>query len=120
MDLKKGNLIFLKNPLADLLYVVKEMNGEKVIARKLDAPSKEWEELPTSEIVKLAEEQERLLPSSLLMVVDEQRRIVFAPPKKSGKKKSLDQLMKGLSKDTVEEILGVLSEAEVGEEKEVE
>jgi len=114
-ELKKGCLIFLKTPLADLLYVVKEVSGEEVTARKLDAPPKEWEKIPLSECIKLADEQEKLLPSLLIQVVADQRQIVFAPPKK--KKKSLDALLKGLGKETLEEMFEVLSEAGLGEEE---
>jgi len=115
-EIKKGNLIFLKTPLADLLYVVREVAGETVTAKKLDAPPKQWEKLPISECIKLADEQEKLLPSLLIQVVSEQRQIVFAPPKK--KKKSLDALLKGLGKGTLEEMFEVLSEAGLAEGKE--
>lgn len=115
-DLKKGNLIFLKTPLADLLYMVREVDGEIIIAKKLDAPPKQWEKLPLSDVMKLADEQERLLPSLLIQVVNEQRQIVFATPKK--KKKSLDVLLKGLDKQTLEEMFEVLSEAGLAEGKE--
>lgn len=114
-ELKKGNLIFLKTPLADLLYVVKEVNGEIIIAKKLDSPPKQWEKLPVSECVKLADEQEKLLPALLIQVVADQRQIVFAQPKK--KKKSLDALLKGLGKETLEEMFEVLSEAGLAEKE---
>ena len=115
-DFKKGNLIFLKTPLADLLYVVREVDGETVTAKKLDAPPKQWEKLPISECIKLAEEQEKLLPSLLIRVINEQRQITFAPPKKK-KKKSLDALLKGLGKGTLEEMFEVLSEAGLDKEE---
>ncbi len=109
-ELRKGNLIFLKTPLADLLYVVREVVGETVTAKKLDAPPKQWEKLSLSDCIKLADEQEKLLPSLLIQVISEQRQITFAPPKKK-KRKSLDALLKGLGKSTLEEMFEVLSEA---------
>lgn len=115
-ELKKGCLIFLITPLADLLYVVKEVGEKEVIAKKLDAPPKQWEKLPLSDCVKLADEQEKLLPSLLIQVVNEQRQIVFAQPKR--KKKSLDALLKGRSKETLEEMFNILSEAGLAEGKE--
>lgn len=117
-EFKKGNLICLITPMADLLYVVKEVGREFIIAKKLDSPPKQWEKIPISNCLKLAEEQEKLLPSLLIQVVADQRQIVFSQPKK--KKKSLDNLLKGLGKETLEEMFGVLSEAGLAEEKEEE
>lgn len=115
-ELKKGNLIFLKTPLADLLYVVKEVNGEIVVAKKLDAPPKQWEKLPSSECIKLVDEQEKLLPNLLIVAVNEQRQIVFSQSKK--KKRSLDSLLKGLNKQTLEEMFEILSDAGLTQEGE--
>ena len=118
MDLRKGNLIFLKTPLADLIYVVRECEGEVVVAKKMDSPPNTWERLPSCECVRLAEEQEKLLPAFLLQVIQEQRQIVFAPPKKPGlkKKKSMESILKGLEKETLEEIFNLLSDEGVTEE----
>jgi hypothetical protein len=117
-EFKKGNLICLITPLADLLYLVKEVEGDLLIAKKLDSPPKQWEKIPISNCLKLAEEQEKLLPSLMIQVIADQRQIVFAQPKK--KKKSLDALLKGLGKGTLEEMFGVLSEAGLAEEREDE
>lgn len=115
-ELRKGNLIFLKTPLADLIYVVRDVEDEMVVAKKLDSPPKQYEKLPLCECIKLAEEQEKLLPSLLIQAVAEQRQIVFSPPRKKGKKKSLDALLKGLGKETLEEMFGVLSDVGMIEE----
>jgi len=115
--LKKGNLIFLKSTLVDLFYIVKGMEGEGiVIARKIDSPPSQWEKLSLDKVVKLAEEQEKLLPPDVATAIEEQRKVVFAPPKSGGKKKkSLDRMMKGLPKEGIEEILAVLAAAGVEE-----
>jgi len=115
-DLKKGSLIFLITPLADLIYVVESVNGEDIIAKKLDSPPKKWEKIPCSACVKLADEQEKLLPSLLIQAVAEQRQIIFTPPKK--KKKSLETILKGLAPSIREEMFGILQEAGITEEKE--
>ena len=115
---KKGNLIFLKSTLMDLFYIVKGMEGEKVVvARKIDAPSTQWERLEIDKVVKVAEEQEKILPSDVMGAIEEQRKVVFTPTKSGGKKKqSLEKMMKALPKEGIEEILAVL--AAVGEEEE--
>jgi len=116
--LKKGNLIFLKSTLMDLFYIIGEgERDKKVKARKIDAPPSQWEYLDVEKVVKLAEEQEKILPSDVASAIEEQRKVVFAPPKGGGRKKrSLDRMMKGLPKEGIEEILAVL--AAIGEEKE--
>jgi len=117
-ELKKGNLIFLKTHLIDLFYIVKGMEGEEtVIARKIDAPPSQWESLSLDKVVKLAEEQEKLLPQDVMGAIEEQRKVVFAPPK-SKKKQSMEKMMKGLPKEGIEEILAVLAEVGIEEEKE--
>ena len=119
-ELKKGSLIFLKTPLIDLIYVVKEVKGEEVTAKKMDSPPEQWEKLPLSQVVKLADEQELILPQDVQEAILEQRKVVFAPPKGGGgkKKRSLDKMLKGLSKETEEEILKVLTLAGIKEEEE--
>ena len=117
-EFKKGNLIFLKTHLVDLFYIVKGMEGEFVVARKIDAPPSQWDKLPIEKVVKLAEEQEKLLPGDVALAIEEQRKIVFTPPKGGSKKKrSLDKIMKGLPKEGIEEILAVLAEAGIEEEE---
>lgn len=114
--LKKGNLIFLKSTLVDLFYIVKGVEGEMVVVRKIDAPPSQWEKLPLDKVVKLAEEQEKLLPTDVATAIEEQRKVVFAPPKGGGKKKkSLDKMMKGLPREGIEEILAVLAAAAIEE-----
>ena len=114
MELRKGNLCFLSTVAVDLFYVVVEVRGEVVRATKLDAPRGEVEELPLSKIVKLAEEQEKLLPSNLMEAIDRQRMVVFTPQSKTKKKKkiSLKKLFEGLPKTAIEEILQTLDEIE--------
>lgn len=115
-DLKKGSLIFLITPLADLIYVVESANGEKIKAKKLDSPPGKWEEIPRSACVKLADEQEKLLPSLLIQAVAEQRQIIFTPPRK--KKKSLETILKGLDPSIREEMFGILQGAGITEGEE--
>lgn len=117
-ELKKGSLIFLKSTLVDLFYIVKRVEGEEVVARKLDAPPNNWERLPLDRVVRLAEEQERILPYNLSMAIEEQRKVVFAPPKTKKKKESLDRMMKRLPKEGIEEILAVLAAAGVEDDEE--
>ena len=114
MELRKGNLCFLSTVAVDLFYVVVEVRGEVVRATKLDAPRGEVEELPLSKVVKLAEEQEKLLPSNLMEAIDRQRMVVFTPQSKTKKKKkiSLKKLFEGLPKTAIEEILQTLDEIE--------
>lgn len=116
-QLKKGNLIFLKSTLVDLFYIVKGMEGEMVIARKIDAPPSQWEKLSLDKVVKVAEEQEKILPVDIATAIEQQRKVVFAPSKSGKKKKSLDKIMKGLPKEGIEEILAVLAAAGVEEEE---
>jgi len=114
VELRKGNLCFLSTVAVDLFYVVVEVRGEVVRATKLDAPRGEVEELPLSKVVKLAEEQEKLLPSNLMEAIDRQRMVVFTPQSKTKKKKkiSLKKLFEGLPKTAIEEILQTLDEIE--------
>lgn len=113
--LKKGNLIFLQSTLVDLFYIIGGMEGESVIARKIDAPPSQWEKLSIDKVVKIAENQEKLLPSDVATAIRQQREIVFPAVKGERKKKdSLSQMMKGLPQEVIEEILAVL--AAIGEE----
>lgn len=116
-EFKKGNLIFLSTHLIDLFYIVKGMEGKTtVIARKIDAPTNQWEKLPIEKVTKLAEEQEKLLPTNITTAIEEQRKIVFAPPKAGSKRKrSLEKMMKSLPKEGIEEILAVLAEVGIEE-----
>jgi hypothetical protein len=116
-ELKKGSLIFLRSILVDLFYIVRSANETEVVARKLDAPPTQWESLPLDKVVKLADEQEKLLPSAFLEAIQEQRKVVFAPPKQ-GKKKpiSLEKMFKRLPKEGIEEILSLLAQTGVEEE----
>jgi len=116
-DLRKGNLIFLKTHLVDLIYVVKEIKEDRVIAKKLDAPPELWEALPLDKVVRLAEEQEKLLPSDIGKAIEEQRLVVFTPPRQSKKKRSLDKMMKSLPKEAIEEILDALAQAGITEKE---
>jgi hypothetical protein len=115
--LRKGNLIFLKTHLVDLIYVVKEIKEDRVIAKKLDAPPELWEALPLDKVVRLAEEQEKLLPSDIGKAIEEQRLVVFTPPRQSKKKRSLDKMMKSLPKEAIEEILDALAQAGITEKE---
>jgi hypothetical protein len=117
MELKKGNLIFKKSLLVDLIYVVESQQGERVTARKIDAPHTQKEALLLSDVVKLADEQERLLPLNVAEAIEKQREVVFAPPK-MGKKKGvasdrmLKKMLKELPKEGIEEILNLLGKVE--------
>jgi hypothetical protein len=104
---KKGNLIFLTTALVDLIYVVKEQVDQMVVARRLDARREELDSLPLSSVVKLADEQERLLPPDLITAIDKQREFVLTPPRKKGEKKKAG--FKGLSRKSMDEILTILA-----------
>ena len=116
MELRKSNLIFLTTTLADLLYIVKEIEGEKVVAKKLDSPPGQWEELPLSKVTKLAEEQELLLPQDFREAIEKQREVTFTPPRQGRAKRPTKKLFDGIPDKAIEEILAVLSHA--GEEGE--
>jgi hypothetical protein len=118
-QLRKGNLCFLTTSLVDLIYIVQNGEGEEVRVRKMDAPpSQKVETLSPSLLIKLADEQEKLLPPSMQEAIEKQRRVVFTPVKKGKKKLSLDKLMKGLNQQTLEDIFQGLAEIGVTEKGE--
>lgn len=107
--LKRGDLIFLKSHFADLFFIVRDVKGEMVIAKKMDAPPLLYEEIPIERVVKIADEQEKLFPEDLIAAIEDQRRVVFSPPKKKKKKQNLDKMMRNLPKEGIEEILNALA-----------
>jgi hypothetical protein len=106
-QLKKGNLIFQVTALVDLIYVVKEQVDQMIVARRLDARRDNLESLPLSSVVKLAEEQERLLPGDIISAIERQREFIMTPPKKKGEKKKAG--FKGLPRESLDEILTILA-----------
>jgi hypothetical protein len=123
--LKKGNLIFLSTLMVDLIYVVKCQEGEEVVARKLDSPPESWEHLPLSHCIKMAEEQERILPIDVMGAIERQREIIFTPPKPPSSKKSrkgdderqMKLMLKQLPKEGLEEILDLLAKSGIEKEE---
>jgi hypothetical protein len=86
-EFRKGNVVVWKRPMADLLCIVQEIEDDQVTLRFMDSPKGESSfVIKKDEVVKLAEEQERLDPSDFLEAVRKQREIHF-PPKKGKKKK---------------------------------
>jgi len=84
---KKGNVVFWKRLMADLFCIVQEVRGDQVLIRYMDAPRNEPPiSVNRSELVELAEEQERLPPSDLLDAIRKQREVHY-PQKKARKKK---------------------------------
>jgi len=82
MRLRKEISYFGKGPWPDLFCVVQEMKGDQVLLRYMDAPRNEPPiSVNNSEIVKLAEEQERMQATDFLEAVARQREIHFPPPK---------------------------------------
>jgi len=119
VELKKGNLVFLSTVAADLFYIVVETEGEVVRAVKLDAPRSQIESLPLGKVVRLAEEQEKLLPLNLMEAIDNQRKVVFTPKATTGKRKmSLKKMFEKLPEPAIEEILQTLDEIEERREEE--
>ena len=121
-ELKKGNVCFRKRVLMDLICLITAIEGEKVQVRLIDAPSTEVEWVGREEIVKLAEEQNLLLPPDVNAAIEKQREFLFTPPKKKGVRKLSDRaqlkLFKGMKESTLSSILEMLSreqEKEAGE-----
>ncbi len=115
-NLKKGSLIFTKELFVDLIYIVHSLNEIEVIARKLDAPPSQLEKIPLSKCVRLADEQERILPLDVMLAIEEQRKVVFTPPK-TKKKQTLEKTLKRIPKEAIEDILRTLAEAGIREEE---
>lgn len=95
-ELKRGNIVLLTKPLADLICIVQEVTeGSDVIrVRYLDSPPKESIEVKRSDVLKLAEEQERMLPRDFLDAVTKQREVVFAPKREKKVKKGDEEKAK--------------------------
>jgi EAL domain-containing protein (putative c-di-GMP-specific phosphodiesterase class I) len=115
-EIRKGNLVLLKRPMADLLCVVEAVSSvepAKVILRYLHAPRDDSNDqimVTPSDLIKLAEEQERELPGDLLVEVERQRAFVF---KEKSRRMSVDPLGDGVKKadeDTLRKILDILAE----------
>ena len=85
---KKGNIVFWKRTLVDLICVVQGMEGDQVALLHMDAPRSDPPILVNaSEVTKLAEEQEKLVPSDFLGALKTQREIHSPPPGKGRTKK---------------------------------
>ena len=90
-ELKEGNLVLWKRPMADLLCVVQEIHGDQVAVYYMHQPRSEPPVFVNrGEIVKLAESQEREPPIDLLEAVRKQREIHYPPPRRR-KKKLMDK-----------------------------
>jgi len=87
-ELRKGNVILLKKPLADLVGIVQWVAGEDIGIRHIDGAPGENCTIRASDVIKLADEFTRELPPDVQGAIEKQREIVFAPPKREpGKKK---------------------------------
>ena len=115
-EIRKGNLVLLKRPLADLLCVVEAVSSTdppKIILRYLHAPRDDSEGqilVLQSDVIKLSDEQEREMPGDLLSEVERQRAFVF---KEKTRRMSVDPLGEGVAKaseDTLRKILDILAE----------
>jgi len=115
-EIRKGNLVMLKRVAADLLAIVEAVSSTdppKVMLRYLHAPRDDDEGqimVLSSDIIKLADEQEREMPGDLLIEVERQRAFVF---KEKSKRMSVDPLGEGVAKaseDTLKKILDILAE----------
>ena len=115
-ELRKGNLVLLKRPLADLLGVVEAVSSTeppRIMVRYLDAPRDE--ELGAilvlqSDVLKLSEDQEKEMPGDLLASIEKQRSFVF---REKSRKVKVDPLGVGVAKasdDVMKQILDILSE----------
>lgn len=115
-ELRKGNLVLLKRPLADLLGIVEAISSTeppRIMVRYLDAPRDS--ELGSilvlqSDVLKLADDQEKELPSDLLESIEKQRAFVF---KEKSRKSKIDPLGIGVAKageDVMKQILDILAE----------
>jgi hypothetical protein len=110
--LKRGNLIIVKTILIDHLCVVQCQQGDTVIVRKLDGRVGEETKIPLKDTIKLADEQERMLPSDLVSAVEAQRQLTFQPAKKKvPPKKSMDKLLRGMKKESMDAILEAIAQA---------
>lgn len=104
-EFKKGNLVFWKRPVTmDLFCIVQEVKGDQVLLRYMHGPPSEFFSVNKGEIVKLAEEQERLVPSDFEAALKRQREIHF-PPRRGRKKKKEKERMKK-ARDVEDEIRG--------------
>jgi hypothetical protein len=82
-EVKKGNVVFWKRPMADLFCIVQEVKGDQVLLRYMDAPRSDPPILVNaSEVTKLAEGQEKLVPSDFLGALKKQREVHFPPSKR--------------------------------------
>ncbi len=117
-ELRKGSLFFTKELLVDFIYIVHSRNEIEVTARKLDAPSSQMEKISLSKCVRLADEQERLLPQDVMLAIEEQRKVVFTSSKRVKKKGSLEKTLKRIPKEAIEDILRTLAEAGIKEGEE--
>ena len=89
---KKGNIVFWKRTLVDLICVVQGMEGDQVALLHMDAPRSDPPILVNaSEVTKLAEEQEKLVPSDFPRALKGQREIHFPPSKRGSKKKGVKE-----------------------------
>jgi hypothetical protein len=114
MELKRGNLCVLKRPLADFIVVVQWVDGEDVSVRYLDSPRGEsFNVVKKEELVKLSEEQERLLPKDFLSAIERQRQIVFSPKRTL---QNVAELLKKVDIETQAEIFKILLEDDKSDE----
>jgi hypothetical protein len=114
-ELKRGNLCVLKRPLADFLVVVQWVDGDEVSVRYLDSPRGEgFNVVRREELMKLSEEQERLLPKDFLSAIERQRQIVFSPKKTL---ENVAELLRKVDIETQAEIFKILLDDEGGGEK---
>ncbi|MEM2125015.1 MAG: hypothetical protein QXQ53_01295 [Candidatus Methanosuratincola sp.] len=114
--LKKGNICVLKRPLADFLVVVEWVSGDDVSIRYLDSPRDAgYNVVKKDELIKLSDEQERMLPADFLAAVNKQRQVLFSPKKSL---QTVAQLLRTMSAEQEELVFKILASDGVDEEVE--
>ena len=127
--LRKGNIILIVRLQADFIGIVDELKptGE-VVYRRMDAPvdSSTLVKAKSTQVVKLSEAQERMMPREFLEAVKKQREWVFKPKtkptltktKKKSPKSMLAEVVAKGDTDTLDKLLAMMMEEsdEGGEE----
>ena len=117
-DLRRGNIVLLLRPLADLICIVQsDEGGEVVKVRFMDQPPNEHVIVKRSDLIKLADEQERSFPRDWLGAINKQREVIFSPKRiakekavKAKKTKALGKkLVESMSEGGIEDIIKVFT-----------
>ena len=112
-DFKRGNVVVLVRPLADLICIVQEGGiGETIKVRYMDGGEGEAITVKKAMVIKLADEQELALPPAFMEAIERQREVIFTQKKRTEaqKIKSLEralrdnpEILKELTKMLMEE-----------------